>query len=391
MNESRTYQLTSFFYALAAIISSYLIYDYYQVVNGEHFKSLCNIGGAFNCETVAASGYSTFLSIPLATWGLAYYLVAFIISVIAAKSPSASKEAALFLIPTNVLSVLASAALLIISVTVIRALCIFCVSLYFINAVVFFIHLWSIRGRFCKLPTLWIESDRTRLMWFFGLGLVILAVLAGTTSNLKEKELPLDLNNFMGRYNDAPVQIVPMGTSPRIGSDRAAIKLIEFSDFECPFCARQAKEVKRILLSYGAQVQFVFKNYPLDMSCNDMMKMPMHANACLAARAALCSDKQGKFMSFHEALFANQKSLNKDGILQLAQNEGLDADSLSACIDGDEGVRLAVIDDLKLGESLGIKGTPTFFINGKKIEGLVTAGAVERLLQELHNNRDGDM
>ncbi len=382
MNETRTYQITSFLYALAALVSAYLIYDHYQVMNGAHFQSLCNIGGIFNCETVTASSYSVIFGIPLATWGLSYYFTVFIVSVIASKSVSAAKEALVFLLPTALISLLASFVLLGISAQLIKALCIFCIVLYVINAVVFVLLFLLLRSKKFSFRSIFSNYDKIRLSWFMGVGLLVFFTFAGTTSNLKDEELPLDVDNFIGRFTDAKLVEVETAASPVVGSSQALIKLVEFSDFECPFCARQAREVKKILLSYGTQVQFIFKNYPLDMSCNDMMKMPMHANACLAARAAWCSYEQNKFGVFHEALFANQSNLSLDNILQIAHSEKLDTQKLEACINSDE-ARNAVLADINQGHALGIKGTPTFFINGKRIEGLVTTGAIGRLIKEL--------
>jgi protein-disulfide isomerase/uncharacterized membrane protein len=367
-----------FFFGL--ILSAQLIYDHYQIVNGAHHKSLCNLGGIYNCEAVNASSYSVLFGIPLATWGFSFYFFAFLFTTLAFFWQEVRKELVTLLLPLSAFSVLLSLVLLYISLSQIHSLCIFCMGLYAVNLLAFIILFVAQKN----LGSTWLTNiatfNKDKLTWIVGSGLILTAAVIAVSQSFKEDELPLDLDNFMFRYSKAEERHIPIDGSATLGNPNATLKIVEFSDFECPFCARQSREVKKILLNYGSQVSFIFKHYPLDMSCNSMMKRPMHKNACLAAQAAYCAYKQNHFGPFHEELFHNQKKLDEAQILQMAQDEPMDMAAFKACLYSED-AKNAVRTDIALGQDLGIQGTPTFFINGKKIEGLVTKEAVGRILQ----------
>src|SRR5439155_11418621 len=122
---------------------------------------------------------------------------------------------------------------------------------------------------------------------------------------------------------DPPRQTVSAGTSPAKGSASAPIELIEFADFQCPFCLAASPTVKRVLDTYGDRIRFVYRNYPL----------PSHPNARPAAEAAQCANEQGKFWAYHDKLFAEPNKLSTDDLKQTAAGLGLDAPRFNKCVD----------------------------------------------------------
>ncbi len=151
---------------------------------------------------------------------------------------------------------------------------------------------------------------------------------------------------------------VEAGDSPRKGTTAAAIQIVEFSDFQCPYCTRGKTTVDEVLAKYGEQVSVVFRHFPL----------PFHDRAIPAAEASECAREKGKFWEYHDALFANQQGLTDDDFAKYAKNVGLDAKEFKDCLaSGRNAAR--VQKDLEDGKTVGMNGTPGFYINGIVITG----------------------
>ncbi len=147
---------------------------------------------------------------------------------------------------------------------------------------------------------------------------------------------------------------------PSIGSQDAQITMIEFSDFECPYCRRFHDEVfARLMQDYGDSIYYVYKDFPLSS---------IHPNATPAAEAALCAKEQDAFWQFHDALFSMQLGLSAEAYSQYAQNLGLNVSTFTQCMD-ERRYASDVQDDFNYAVSLGVRSTPTFFINGIAIIG----------------------
>jgi protein-disulfide isomerase len=143
------------------------------------------------------------------------------------------------------------------------------------------------------------------------------------------------------------------------GANNAPIELIEYADFECPYCGKAFYIIKKIQQELGSNLKFVFKNFPL---------VELHPNALHAALAAEVAGAQGKFWEMHDMLFENQKFLEDRDILNYASKIGLDIDRFEKDFGNDEYYQ-KVKDDYNSGENKGVNGTPTFFINGEKYQG----------------------
>jgi protein-disulfide isomerase len=162
---------------------------------------------------------------------------------------------------------------------------------------------------------------------------------------------------------------IPVGGAPVMGPQNAPVTLVEFSDFQCPYCAAAVPQVHAILQAYPTQVKLIFKQFPLDF----------HPQADFAALAAVAAQKQGKFWVMHDALYNSQYNLSRQHILALAQEGGLDMKRLNDDIASTE-VRERVAKDVKDGDDAGVQGTPTFFINGQHYNGALNLQNLKPIL-----------
>ncbi|HXX67743.1 MAG TPA: thioredoxin domain-containing protein [Polyangiaceae bacterium] len=162
---------------------------------------------------------------------------------------------------------------------------------------------------------------------------------------------------YKQRFDAKAARTIPVQGSPSRGPDEAPVTLVEFADFECPFCQRIAPTLDTIWESRRANVRFIYKFMPL----------PVHPHGDMAARAAIAAQAQGKFWEMHHELFANPGHLEESDLKGYARLIGLDVERFSADLQSPAtSARLEA--DHQLAEDLGVKGTPTIFINGREYD-----------------------
>ncbi len=199
-------------------------------------------------------------------------------------------------------------------------------------------------------PTFFVNGRRlVGPQGYASLGAVIESLLAG---------IPPDKRVQAEIVAAGPAQQIDLAHAPTRGPATAPISLVEFSDFECPFCAITAPVVRQLLLAYPTQVRFAFKHYPL----------PMHKESPLAHEAALAAADQGKFWEMHDLLFATQSKLTRDDLIAKATQLHLDVPRFTRDLDTHR-FKPQVDQDRQEGNRLGVDGTPYFFINGHAISG----------------------
>jgi len=170
---------------------------------------------------------------------------------------------------------------------------------------------------------------------------------------------------------EAPRRKIASADSPYQGPANAPIELVEFSDFQCPYCLRAHPIVKQVLNTYGNKVRFVYRNYPL----------PNHPNAFPAAEAAQCANEQGQFWPYHDRLFADQTKLNDADLKSSAAALGMDAGRFNACVDSHK-YKARVDADMRAGSEAGVDGTPAFFINGRMLSGAQPYDEFKKVIDE---------
>ena len=178
--------------------------------------------------------------------------------------------------------------------------------------------------------------------WVVGVFLAALYVLSLPCFGNSEPDLP-------------PIDLTG---SPWTGNKSAPVTIVEFTDFECPFCASVQPTLKQLLEQYPDQIRLVFKNYPLGF----------HRNARKAHLAAMCAEEQGKFWPYRYHLFGNQRALKKEDLLRYAESFGLGMEPFERCLEEEKYSGL-LQKDYEQGLLLGVRGTPTFFVNGTYFSG----------------------
>jgi protein-disulfide isomerase len=159
---------------------------------------------------------------------------------------------------------------------------------------------------------------------------------------------------------DAPRSTIAIeADDPTLGPATAPVTLVEFSDFQCPFCQRVEPTLKRIRETYGDRVRIVWKDFPLTQ---------IHPQAFKAAEAAHCAREQGKFWEYHDRLFANQQALQVDALKQHASALKLDTAKFNDCLDSAKYAE-RVQAQMGVGAALGVNSTPAVFVNGRLLSG----------------------
>jgi len=167
---------------------------------------------------------------------------------------------------------------------------------------------------------------------------------------------------------DPPVKLNIAG-APFKGPDQAKVTIVEFSDFQCPYCAKAATEAAQVVAKFPTQVKLVFKQFPLED----------HSQAALAAEASLAAQAQGKFWQLHDKMYANFRMINRARINVWATEVGLDMNRFRADLDGHKFAARVKAEEQE-GEVAGVEGTPTFYINGKKFNGVFEVNAIAPII-----------
>jgi len=162
---------------------------------------------------------------------------------------------------------------------------------------------------------------------------------------------------------------VPVAGSPVTGPADAAVTIIEFSDFQCPYCTLAVPEIAALLKVYPKQIKLIFKQFPLEI----------HSDAYRAATAAIAAQKQGKFWEMHDALFAHHENLSLDSILKIAQDLKLDLPRMQKDMESKE-IHETIDKDLQDGNNAGVEGTPTIFINGQRYNGRIELASLRNII-----------
>ncbi|MCC6611872.1 MAG: DsbA family protein [Anaerolineae bacterium] len=225
---------------------------------------------------------------------------------------------------------------------------------------------------------------------FFALGVVITLIAADSLATANAAENQQLIERAVAAAFDARGETVgsdqQVGTldpnvrvevsaddDPAYGPETASVVMIEFSDFNCPYCGRFARETLPLVReNYGDRMRFVYRDYPI-----------LGDSSLQAAIAAECADAQGAFWRYHDLLFENQRSFNQEVFVGFAQELRLDVDQFTTC-QSNSAIRDEVIADYADAQRLGASGTPTFFINGRRVVGAqpyeVFAGVIEEEL-----------
>jgi protein-disulfide isomerase len=365
--------------ALIAVgLAVQLTLHYYDVRSGmAGFKSFCNISAKMNCDAVAASSYAEFAGgLPLSSFAVGWYLALFAIALVA-RNRFWRREALRLAFAMTSFGLILSLGYLFIMAMRIHTYCLFCLFLDASALLSFLAVLWAKPEAFSVQPP---EIDK----WKKLIGAVAACLIVAVVGMKYFDSDSVSASEIEDRVNEVlSSPVLPIDThSPGFGPQSAPVTIVEFSDFQCPYCRIGAMVMNTVLERYPSQVRVVFKPFPLDASCNRLITQPMHLTACEAARTALCSDRQGKFESVYETLFDHQTQIVPGAPAKMAADVGIDTAQLETCVKDPE-IAQTISKSIEEGLQLGVQSTPTFFVNGHKVEGFLPGPFWMRLVEKI--------
>ena len=393
---SRTRNLLLGFAALGLVASSASAYVHHRLLTDPAYVSACDISGAVSCSQAYLSRYGSFWGVPVAIGGILYFALAFLMTAIGGRpSSKASENIAGYLFGLSTIGLAFVLYLAWASFFQLKAVCVLCATTY-----VAVIAIFIISGSATKFPMSTLPRRAARDAGALAkspVGLLI-AVLFVAGAVLLVAMFPRE-QSVEAAALAAPPQFPPLTDQQKADFERwwdvqpkvdvpversgAKVLVVKFNDFQCPPCRLTYNEYRGILEKYEAsgEVRYVLKHFPLDPECNPASAG--HFASCEAAAAYVMAQPKGNSGKLESWFFVNQPNLTpelvKQGASQIGGISDFDAQYASALN--------TVREDIKLGEKLEVKSTPTFFINGRKVGGLTGQAFQAAIELELKRSR----
>lgn len=374
--------LALLFAVLGLGVSASAAYVHYRLLVDPQYVSFCDVSATMSCTQVYASRFGSFAGVPVAVYGAIWFALASLLAAAAfVARPAVRENIAGYLFAGSTVGLSVVLYLGYASFFVLQLVCVLCVATY-----VAAIGLFLVSGAATSVPVLSLPrrlaGDLKLLVSSpIALGLAVLLV-AGSGAALvlfpregatamasagPPPEVTADERSELQRY---------MAGAPRtplaVPSEGAKVLIVKFNDYQCPACAQSYQSYKPILAKYAAShpgaVRVVLKDYPLEMECNVNMTGDLHGAACEAAVAVRLAREHGRAEVMEEWLYTHQQGMTPDTVKQAAREIGQVPDFDAKYAAALELVRA----DIEEGRQLAIRVTPTFFINGVRVDGTWT-------------------
>lgn len=353
--------------ALGALVGLYLGVEH--VVQSA--DPICSVNATFDCGKINQSQYSELFGVPLGFLGTGFYAGVVAVAALARPGKARFSRAPHLVLFGGALSLLYSAFLAWAS-TVVGAWCLFCISLYGLNALLFVGGLAWTREReipvFQGIRDVFFAKEEVSLTV---LGAVLVLAVIGGRGYANSHAGASGAAAGSGGGGEAapnltvyttPAPVTLDGTEPIMGNPSAKITVVEFADFQCPFCGVVAPDLHD-LASAVPDLRVIFKQYPLDNTCNQNIHRKFHEYSCKAAVATECARQQGRFWELNRLFFINQESIDDEAIPYMANQVGLDMAAFETCRQGAEALQ-SVVADIQHATALNVSGTPSLFVHG---------------------------
>ena len=388
---------------LGAVFSGILIEHHVNpATESEFLKAVCGTGSESGCDRVNTFEISKFLGLPIAFWGFLYYAVVFLLIIFYLKL----KEITLiqFIFWASVLALLIDILLLIYSLIIIEAVCNLCVITYFLtigillsSGVILKKHQKTLFNLDIDLKSL-ISNSAVFISMVSGfilivfIGVFILLYARASSPSITGKSNPDSILNeaweaFKRQYENEPLRDFSTRHSASKGASEPILTIVEFADFLCPHCKHIGEELKHIAEKYPKSIKVVFKHYPLDQECNQNIPRKFHEGACQLAYISQCALKEqpAAFWNMHDMIFKFQKrilsagSLNDSEMNTLIRSAGLNVNTIRSCVRNPQ-IKSQIRQDIEEGDKAGVKGTPSLYINNRKVPTSNINFFIEKLL-----------
>lgn len=354
-------------------LSIYLTVHYFEVVypKGLQSSSFCNLNDFFNCDASIQSAFSSVLGVPISAFGI-------ILSLFTLVGVSFGTESFRNTVTVNLLLNLIGCILLFFcSLIFVGSICPLCFLYYVASALAFYICRKQ-NPNFLKKPA---QSVRINILYGVLIA-VVLAVVHTYDNQLKSQTEQSDrllIEATMLEFKSQPLIDFKEESKFKLATQaNAPIRLVIFSDFECPACKMFSEQLHELLPKYQGKIDVAYHFFPLDQSCNAAIKRAMHPHACAAARVAICRPP-AEFQATHDDLFKNQNQLEAR-VKQIAAER-----NLQSCVQ-DAATEKTLQADLAAADKVQLQSTPTFLVNGRKLEGVIPAYKLQIIFDELIKN-----
>lgn len=399
-----------FLLALGFLLSFYLLARYAQMIAPESqgVLDICAAVFGASCDDTLASPFSVQFGLPLPGWGLIYDAILLCLLLISWFTGTFLRLAAsAFLVFVTLVGGILSLFLATFMLVGAVPACPACYAIHLVNVLLIpvafmqtgfsggeILGAWRAGARYVFGGEL-VEPDLAagRILGLLVPFLVGLVVYQGVLIQLQMRAgaemIAIQADQVLASYEATPVEAIPSDPDDAAwGRDDAPAELVVFSDFQCPACADFAFETEALRRQFESELRIVFKHYPLDEACNPAVEGDFHVQACWAARLAQAAHELGNFWPAHDALFGMLISEDHEAVVEaVASASDLDTNRLRETMDS-AAIEAKVANDIQAGIDLGIPGTPTVFLNGRRLHD-TRPEALRLLILHLAHSEEG--
>ena len=361
---------------------------------GAFVESLCSTtGDGDSCSKVAKSAWSGFRGlpvlgdVPVAHIGFTFYgFCGFLFFAILRADEEEKKGFVNLLFAVSLLGIVIDVILLIISVSQIGTVCVLCALTYVVTIGIFvlaYLQAKSYSGEEGIMSQVKLTVGKNIATNFLNYTIVVLLFFAGgiacarlstpnKTSNEPDPESnKIYLQTKIEAFEKRPAVKIDLSQSPGVGSPNAKITIVKYADFNCGHCMHTSHIISQLLADFPNDIKVYYKNFPLDGTCNPLVqRKDPSASSCIAASAALCANKQGKFKEVYTGLYADNENGVRhtiSSVKEIANKAGANMQQLQACMGSTE-IQNFILAEVKEGEVLNIQSTPSLYINNKPLD-----------------------
>ncbi len=353
---------------IMVVVSIYLTNHYFQIFfpEGLASKSACNISSFFNCDTTTQSNISNIMGVPISLFGLLFGVLLLLSYLFHNKEVEGTNHI------LSYINLAGCIGLFLYSLIVIRTICPFC-SLYYIGSAGVAFFYW----RKSKVKTI-----SVKILLIYAVVVTLASVITYNIVDKKKSRNGKLAVSLISQYKELPNlgTIEPKSPYMLIENQQAPVNMVIFSDFQCPACKMLSDTIHPLLTKYKGKIDIQYSFYPLDINCNASMTQSLHPYACKAAYIASCSGEN--FLEVHDKIFNNQKSMDNQWLDNLAKDLGV-----TECMN-DPKTKEKVVAMIEGAKPFNVKSTPTFLLNGKKIEGVLPSNQLYILIDHIIEEND---
>ncbi|WKZ57509.1 MAG: thioredoxin domain-containing protein [Bdellovibrionota bacterium] len=393
---------------LGALLSMILLVHHVELKVADELgikraPSACSINETFDCDVVARSPWSELFGLPLGAYGLAFFLSACVVLAQALRRGGVVGEELSGWLVMSCIASAASIGLLVVSKLSVGSFCLYCMGVYATCCLMLLVCWWYGRHAsfFSRLATgiallrqyprrvLSADPDASSPRWIsFCILLIVLCSFmmpSFVAARVGEKKAEAqfsrqeqEISTFLARWRATEAVAIDLDLAPGAmmdhgkGEPAGRVRIVEFLDLECPACRHFAEEMTAIMELYPKEVHVVLKNYPLDRSCNPAVLSDMHRNACFFAQAGRCAGEQGKYWEAVDFIFSSNDAEydsaeeHRREVVRMVDTLNLDPEAFQECMQSPRHLE-KIQDDIRQGNALQIEGTPTVFVDGKRL------------------------